>query len=162
MKVDRTNSKALFTPMLSIAQNLVYQKPITSGLHQILSRATMIAQVNKEKLIGLGKKLTLRTDGRPNGNSPVTFVIYHVPFENSADKAIGSFDVPTIDHSRIKHLELVRWTIQEINNVAPGSEVIVCTDESFARQIEDLKPTIVIPEVEKIDRCITEQRLIIQ
>ena len=143
------NDLFLFTPMLSVGQKLKYQREITNGLHRILTRATMIAQENKEKLIQLGKKLTLEINGEPDGNHPISFVIYHVPFESSADKAIGSFDVPTIDHAKIKHLDLVRWTIQEIRSVAPEAEVIVCTDEVFAEQIKDLNTTILIPKVEK-------------
>ena len=143
------NEIFLFTPMLSVGQKLKYQREITNGLHRILTRATMIAQENKEKLIQLGKKLTLEINGEPDGNHPISFVIYHVPFESSADKAIGSFDVPTIDHAKIKHLDLVRWTIQEIRNVVPEAEVIVCTDEVFAEQIKDLNPTILIPKVDK-------------
>ena len=143
------NEIFLFTPMLSVGQKLKYQRKITNGLHRILTRATMIAQENKEILIQLGKKLTLEINGEPDGNHPISFVIYHVPFESSADKAIGSFDVPTIDHAKIKHLDLVRWTIQEIRNVVPEAEVIVCTDEVFAEQIKDLNPTILIPKVDK-------------
>ena len=143
------NEIFLFAPMLSVGQKLKYQRRITNGLHRILTRATMIAQENKEILIQLGKKLTLEINGEPDGNHPISFVIYHVPFESSADKAIGSFDVPTIDHAKIKHLDLVRWTIQEIRSVVPEAEVIVCTDEVFAEQIKDLNPTILIPKVEK-------------
>lgn len=143
------NEIFLFAPMLSVGQKLKYQRRITNGLHRILTRATMIAKENKEILIQLGKKLTLEINGEPDGNHPISFVIYHVPFESSADKAIGSFDVPTIDHAKIKHLDLVRWTIQEIRSVVPEAEVIVCTDEVFAEQIKDLNPTILIPKVEK-------------
>ena len=149
MNTNQDINKALVAPMLSVAQNLSYQKPITNGLHKILSRATMLAQVNKEKLIQFGKKCTLKTTGKLDGSHPITFVIYHVPFDTSADKAIGSFDVPTIDHAKIKHLELVRWTIQEIKNVVPEAEIVVCTDIPFAEKIQDLEPSILIPEVEK-------------
>ena len=114
MKRNQDINKTLVAPMLNVAQNLSYQKPITSGLHQILSRATMLAKVNKDKLIQIGKKCTLQTTGKINGSNPITFVIYHVPFDTSADKAIGSFDVPTIDHAKIKHLELFAGLLKKL------------------------------------------------
>ena len=141
--------KGLHTPMLSIRENNIYQRPITDGLWAILSRARQIAATNKEQLIKNGYKLTLPIKGKPIGKSLVTFVIYHVPFESSQDKSIGSFDVPTIDHSKIKHLELVRWTIKAIQKTAPQAEIVVCTDEEFGAKLKDLKPTILVPEVER-------------
>ena len=141
--------KGLYTPMLSINGNNLYQKTITDGLSTILSRAQEIGAKNKDQLIQSGYALTLPIQGKPIGYSPVTFVIYHVPFEANQDKSIGSFDVPTIDHSKIKHLELVRWTIQAIQDIVPQAEIIVCTDEEFGEQLKDLKPTILIPSVER-------------
>ena len=141
--------KGLYTPMLSIGGNNIYQKTITDGLWTILSRARQIAAQNKDQLIQNGYALTLPIQGRPIGQSPVTFVIYHVPFEKSQDKSIGSFDVPSIDHSKIKHLELVRWTIQAIQETVPQAEIVVCTDEEFGGNLRDLKPTILVPAVER-------------
>ena len=123
--------------MLSIGGNNIYQRSITDGLWTILSRARKIAATNKKQLIKNGYKLTLPIKGKPKGESPITFVIYHVPFEASQDKSIGSFDVPTIDHSKIKHLELVRWTIKAgvtarfAPNLMPINEgVIICESHS--------------------------------
>ena len=141
--------KGLYTPMLSIGGNKIYQRPITDGLWTILSRAQEIATKNEYQLIQSGYALTLPVQGKPIGQSPVTFVIYHVPFEASQDKSIGSFDVPKIDHSKIKHLELVRWTIQAIQGTVPQAEIIVCTDEEFGDNLKDLKPTILIPKTER-------------
>ena len=141
--------KGLYTPMLSIGGNNIYQRPIADGLWTILSRAREIAATNKDQLIQNGYKLTLPIKGKPKGNSPITFVIYHVPFEASQDKSICSFDVPTIDHSKIKHLELVRWTIKAIQEAAPQAEILVCTDKEFGGKLKDLKPTILVPEVER-------------
>ena len=141
-------SKFLYAPMLSIAGNS-YQRVITEGLWNILSRARLIARENKKQLIQEGYKLKLNIQGKPKGTQPINFVIYHVPFDQDENKLIGSFDVPKIDHSKIKHLELVRWTIIAIKQTCPDAEVIVCTDEEFGRSIEDLNPTILIPDVEK-------------
>ena len=151
MKKTQTSAMAsnLHAPMLSINANNIYQRHIADGLWTILSRARQIALENKSHLIRAGHNLTLPIKGSPAGDKPITFVIYHVPFENKENKSIGSFDVPTIDHSKIKHLELVRWTIQAIQRVVPDSEIVVCTDEPFGELLSDLKPTIVVPEVEK-------------
>lgn len=151
MKKDQAPNiqKGLYTPILSIGGNNIYQRPITDGLWTILSTARKIAATNKDQLIQNGYKLTLPIKGKPIGQSPITFVIYHVPFEKSQDKSIGSFDVPTIDHSKIKHLELVRWTIKAIQETVPQAEIVVCTDEEFGEKLKDLKPTILIPEVER-------------
>ena len=135
--------------MLSLAGNMQYQRSITDGLWTILSRAQILASQKKEQLILDGHHLTLPIDGRPLGNRPVTFVIYHVPFEADEDKTIGSFDVPAIDHSKIKHLELVRWTIRAIKENVPQAEVVICTDQRFGEKIADLKPTLIFPKVER-------------
>ncbi len=141
-------SKFLHTPMLSIAGN-TYQRTVTEGLWSILSRARMVAQKNKKQLTQEGYGLMLNIKGKPKGTQPVNFVIYHVPFDKGGDKSIGSFDVPTIDHTKIKHLELLRWTIRAIQQTCPDAEIIVCTDEVFGSTIADLHPTILIPDVEK-------------
>ena len=141
--------EGLFAPLLSIGENNIYQRQITEGLWSILSRAQMIAAKNKDNLIRSGRALTLPIQGRPIGESPVTFVIYHVPFDATQDKSIGSFDVPTIDHSRIKHLELVRWTIKAIQKTTPQAEIVICTDEEFGDKLKDLKPTILVPKTER-------------
>ena len=144
-----TNTKKfLYTPMLSISGNS-YQRSVTEGLWSILSRARIKARENKNKLIQDGYQLTLGIQGIPKGDRPISFVIYHVPFAKDKNKSIGSFDVPAIDHSKIKHLELVRWTIQAIQQACPDAEIIICTDKNFGKKIIDLKPTILIPEVEK-------------
>ena len=140
-------NKLLYTPMLSITGN-TYARGITEGLWSILSRARLIARENQQQLIQQGYQLTLNIQGRPKGTQPINFVIYHVPFDQDQDKSIASFDVPPIDHNKIKHLELVRWTIQAIKQTCPDAEIIVCTDEKFGRSIEDLNPTILIPDVE--------------
>ena len=140
--------KLLYAPMLSIGGN-TYQRTVTEGLWNILSRARLVARENQQQLILEGYQLKLNILGKPKGTQPINFVIYHVPFDQDHDKSIGSFDVPTIDHSKIKHLELVRWTIQAIKQTCPDAEVIVCTDATFGKSIEDLNPTILIPEVEK-------------
>ena len=64
--------KGLYTPMLSIGGNNIYQRPITDGLWTILSRAQEIAAKNKEQLIQNGYNLTLPIQGKPRGQSPVT------------------------------------------------------------------------------------------
>ena len=104
----------LDTPLLSIKGNNRYHRSITDGLLKILGRATLIAGINKQKLIQKGHKIKLPIEGKLRGDTGITFVIYHVPFTKSGDKSIGSFDVPKIDHSKIKHLEIVRWTIKSI------------------------------------------------
>lgn len=134
--------------MLSIAGN-TYQRHITDGLLTIINRARELAHKNKTQLIREGSELKLDIKGKPKGTQPINFVIYHVPFDQDADKSIGSFDVPKIDHTKIKHLELVRWAIKAIQETCPDAEVIVCTDNNFAETIADLKPTILIPHVEK-------------
>jgi hypothetical protein len=142
-------SRNLHTPMLSIASKAQYQRPVTEGLWTILSSARTISTQKKAELIHNGRKLTLAIDGRPLGNRPVTFVIYHVPFDSNENKTIGSFDVPPIDHSKIKHLELVRWTIKAIRRNVPQAEVVLCTDRSFGAKLLDLNPTLLFPEVER-------------
>ncbi len=151
MKKDQAPNiqKSLYTLILSIGGNNIYQRTITDGLWTILSTAREIAARNKDQLIQNGYKLTLPLKGKPIGQSPITFVIYHVPFEKSQDKSIGSFDVPTIDHSKIKHLELVRWTIKAIQETVPHAEIVVCTDEEFGEKLKELKPTILVPAVER-------------
>lgn len=134
--------------MLSIGGN-TYQRKVTEGLWNILSRARLVARENQQQLTLEGYQLKLDIQGKPKGTRPINFVIYHVPFDQDHDKSIGSFDVPRIDHSKIKHLELVRWTIQAIQDTCPDAEVIVCTDETFGNAIADLHPTILIPDVEK-------------
>ena len=141
--------------MLSIAGN-IYQRPITEGLWRILSRARLVARENQQQLTQKGYQLKLNIQGKPKGTQPINFVIYHVPFEQDQDKTIASFDVPRIDHTKIKHLELVRWTIQAIQQTCPDAEIIVCTDETFGEAIADLQPTILIPDVEN-DQCTTAQ-----
>ena len=141
-------NKFLYTPMLSIA-GTTYQRTVTDGLLTILNRARIVAQKNKTRLIHEGSLLKLDIQGKPKGTKPINFVIYHVPFDQDADKSIGSFDVPKIDHTKIKHLELVRWTIKAIKAACPDAEIIICTDNSFANAISDLKTTILIPDVEK-------------
>jgi len=148
MQKPKDIKKSLYTPMLSIRGN-TYSRSITDGLSFILARARLIARENKTKLTQTGKELKLNIKGKPLGTKPITFVIYHVPFDKDQNKSIGSFDVPQIDHSKIKHLELVRWTIQEIKRSCPEAEVVLCTDENFGNSIADLNPTILIPEVEK-------------
>jgi len=139
----------LYAPMLSISGQNTYQRKITDGLWTILGRARHIASQKKQELIQIGHDLTLPIDGHIKGNADISFVIYHVPFEKEKNTSIGSFDVPDIDHSRIKHLELVRWTIQAIHETVPSAEVIVCTDQQFGSQLSDLNPTILIPSVER-------------
>ena len=141
-------NKFLYTPMLSVGGK-TYQRSVTNGLWEILSRARLVAKENKQQLIQNGYQLKLNIQGKPNGTQPISFVIYHVPFDQHQSKSIGSFDVPTIDHSKIKHLELVRWTIKAIKETCPDAEIIVCTDEKFGNSIADLNPTILIPHVEK-------------
>ena len=138
----------LDTPLLSIKGNNQYHRSITDGLLKILGRATLIAEINKQKLIQKGCHITLPIEGKLRGNTGVTFVIYHVPFTKSGDKSIGSFDVPKIDHSKIKHLEIVRWTIKSIQEAVPNAEIVICTDEQFGSQLKDLNPTIIIPDVD--------------
>lgn len=140
-------SDYLYAPMLSMGGN-TYQRPITEGLWNILNRATRLARDNKQQLIRDGRKLSLDIRGTPKGNRPINFVIYHVPFDQDKNRSIESFDVPTIDHSKIKHVELVRWTINAIRDVCKDAEVIICTNEAFGNALLDLKPTILIPEVE--------------
>ena len=141
--------KLLYAPFTSIRGN-AYERTITEGLWNILSRARLIASKNKKTLIERGHQLKLNIDGKPKGSQPINFVIYHVPFDKNKSNSIKSFDVPTIDHSKINHLELVRWTIQAIKKTCPNAEIIVCTDEYFGHKIKDLDPTILIPEVERI------------
>ena len=148
MQHEIDTGKFLYAPMLSIAGN-IYQRPITEGLWSILSRARLVAKENKEHLIQEGLKLKLNIKGRPKGGRPINFVIYHVPFDQDEDNSISSFDVPKIDHTKIKHLELVRWTIQAIQQTCPDAEIVVCTDEKFGKAIADLNPTILIPDVDK-------------
>ena len=102
---------------------------MTDGLLTILNRARIVAQKNKTRLIHEGSLLKLDIQGKPKGTKPINFVIYHVPFDPDADKSIGS-DVPKIDHTKIKHLELVRWTIKH-KEACPDAEIIICTDNSF-------------------------------
>ena len=44
---------------------------------------------------------------------------------------------------------MVRWTIQAIHETVPSAEVVVCTDYQFGSKLSDLKPTILIPSVER-------------
>ena len=141
-------SKFLYTPMLSI-DGYAYYRPVTDGLQAILSRARLVARENQQQLIQQGYQLILDIQGKPKGKQNLNFVIYHVPFEKNQDKSISSFDVPRIDHNKIEHLELVRWTIQAIKETCPDAEIIVCTDQNFGESIADLNPTILIPEVER-------------
>ena len=145
-KIDTT--KYLYAPMSSITGNM-YQRNIAEGLWTILSRASFIAKKNRDQFIEKGYNLKLDIMGKPKGSQPITFVIYHVPFDSGHNTTIGSFDVPKIDHSRIKHLELVRWTIEAINRTCPDAEVIVCTDQEIGSAIKDMNPTILIPSVER-------------
>ena len=148
MKHPINTSKFLYTPMLSIAGN-TFQRPITDGLWKILSRARLVARENQQELIQQGYQLKLNIQGKPKGTQPINFVIYHVPFAQDKDKSIASFDVPTIDHTKIKHLEFVRWTIQAIQHTCPDAEIVICTDQTFGDELADLQPTILIPEVER-------------
>ena len=145
-KIDTT--KFLYAPMSSITGN-IYQRNIADGLWTILSRASLFARKNKNQFVEEGYNLTLDIKGRPRGTQPITFVIYHVPFDHGQNKTIGSFDVPKIDHSKINHFKLVRWTIQAIKRTCPDAEVIVCTDEIFGNAIKDMNTTILIPSVQK-------------
>lgn len=142
-------STHLYAPLLSIGENNIYQRSITDGLWAILGRAYLIASNNKGRLIDEGRHLLLPIKGRPYGNRPITFVIYHVPFDHAEDKSIASFDVPKIDHSKVNHLELLRWTIKAIQAKVPTAEIVVCTDKQLAAQLRDLNPSILIPQVER-------------
>lgn len=135
--------------MLSLSGGLSYQRQITDGLWTILTRARQLASEHKQALIENGRKSTLTIQGRLRGDAPITFVIYHVPFEAKADQAIGSFDVPAIDHSKINHAGLVRQTIKAILSTHPQAEVVLCTDEAFGSQMQDLGISVVYPEVER-------------
>ena len=139
----------LYTPMLSLSGGLSYQRKITDGLWTILTRARQLAEEHKETLIQEGRVSTLPIHGRIRGDALITFVIYHVPFEAKADQAIGSFDVPVIDHSKINHTKLVRQTIKAILSTHPQAEVVLCTDEAFGAQMRDLGVTLLYPEVER-------------
>ena len=141
--------KDLYAPMLSIGGGHTFERIITDGLWSILSRARLIAKGNKDQLIQHGYNLTLPIDGKLSGNRPVTFVIYHVPFDVTQDKSIGSFDVTKIDHSKIKHFKLVRWAITAIRETVPQAEIVICTDQEFGNKLKDLNPTILIPKVER-------------
>lgn len=141
--------KCLYTPMLSLSGGLAYQRQITDGLWTILTRARQLASEHKQELIENGRNSTLTIRGKLRGDAPITFVIYHVPFEAKADQAIGSFDVPVIDHSKINHVALVRQTIKAILRTHPQAEVVLCTDETFGAQMQDLGISLVYPEVER-------------
>ena len=84
------------------------------------------------------------TDGKA-----LSFVIYHVPFDKNKNQNIGSFDVPNIDHSRIKHLELVQWTIKAIQEACPNAEIILCTDKEFGQKMNNSKIKTIYPKVDR-------------
>ncbi len=146
---QKTYANTLFAPLLSSNLAGNYQRGIAEGLWNILYRATLIAKKYKDKLISIGMKATLHIEGQPKGNHPITYVIYHVPFEESENKAIGSFDVPSIDHSKIKHLELIKWTIQAIQEQSPNAEVVLCTDKNFGSQLNNQDISLIYPNVER-------------
>ena len=141
--------KCLYTPMLSLSGGLAYQRQITDGLWTILTRARQLASEHKQELIENGRNSTLTIRGKLRGDAPITFVIYHVPFEAKADQAIGSFDVPVIDHSKINHVALVRQTIKAILRTHPQAEIVLCTDETFGAKIQDLGISLVYPQVDR-------------
>lgn len=141
--------KTLYTPMLSLSGGLNYQRKITDGLWTILTRARQLAEEHKDTLVKKGSVSTLPIRGSIRGDAPITFVIYHVPFEAKADQSIGSFDVPVIDHSKINHAKLVRQTIKAILSTHPQAEVVLCTDEAFGAQMQDLGVSLIYPEVER-------------
>ena len=148
-QIQKNFQNTLYAPLLSTSLASTYQRGITDGLWQILHRATRIAKIHKKKLIASGINAILEIKGKPRGDHPITYVIYHVPFEESENKSIGSFDVPTIDHSKIQHLDLVKWTIEAIRDKSPDAEIVLCTDKNFGKKINDENVTLIYPDVER-------------
>ena len=95
MKHQINTSKFLYTPMLSIAGNS-YQRPITDGLWTILSRARLVAREDERQLITQGYQLKLNIQGKPKGTQAINFVIYHVPFDQNADKSMAALMFPEL------------------------------------------------------------------
>ena len=56
-------NKFLYTPMLSI-EGKTYQRSVTNGLWEILSRARLVAKENKKQLIQNGYQLNLNIQGK--------------------------------------------------------------------------------------------------
>lgn len=146
--MNKDISKHLYAPMLSLNGGLSYQRKITDGLWTILTRARQLASEHKETLIQNGRLSVLNFQGSIRGNTPITFVIYHVPFEAKADQSIGSFDVPVIDNSKINHSRLLHKTIESIHRSHPNVEVVLCTDKEFGAQMKHLDVSLVYPDVE--------------
>lgn len=138
----------LYTPMLGIWDDK-FSRSVTDGLWTILQRAQMMATIDRERLVENGKKLTLPMKGTINPRKEVTFVIYHVPFDQNKDKRICSFDVPIIDHSKVNHLELLKWSVENIRQTCPEAEIIICTDEEFGERMKDLNISILRPRVDR-------------
>ena len=149
-KKQETNLNThLYGPMLSFGSFSGYSRQITEGLWTILGRAQYIAKTQRDSLIKKGKDLQLEIRGDTNKKNMVTFVIYHVPFNKNADKSIGSFDIPEIDHSKIKHEKLMDLTISAIKATVPDSRIILCTTEEFGNKFKGKGIDIIIPQVEK-------------
>ena len=87
------SDKKLYTPMLSIAGSLIYNKNLSKRLWSILYRSSIAARKYKTNMIREGKQLTLKMDGQPKGNSKITFVLYHVPIAKAHNNLIETFDI---------------------------------------------------------------------
>ena len=149
MNIPNNIKSKTYGRLLNTHGGVVYSRKITDGLWTILARATAIAQNKKKELINAGKSITLPIKNDLKVGKKLSFVIYHVPFDKNKNQSIGSFDVPNIDHSKIKHQELVQWTIKAIEEVCPHAEIILCTDQEFGDRINNSKVKLIYPNVDK-------------
>ena len=140
-------------PFLGLSGKNVYQRKITDGLWVVLTRARLIATHEKSQLENRGQSLKVELKAlfksREYSADCTTFVIYHVPFDKNKNVNIRSFDVPTIDHSRIDHTKLVSESIRRIHNVYKNARVILCTSPEFGLKLKDSGAEIIIPKVDK-------------
>ena len=128
-----------------------YQRKITDGLWVVLTRARLIAssersKLEEEKIIKGRAKDSIKVGHiklTAQHLSSTMYLLIKIKID------IGSFDVPTIDHSRINHAKLVSDSIERIYKIYKNARIILCTSPEFGLELKDSGAEIIIPNVDK-------------
>ncbi len=142
MKID---SLPIYYLNCRVSYNLRRDEP--EGVWKGLYRATNLARVNKSELITSGKSLCTNLNGQVDISKELTFVIYHVPI-NESESELKALDVPRIDFKNINHSKLLRHTINSILHNNSNCQIILLTSLRFAEHFSDLPVSILAPNVD--------------
>lgn len=144
-----TNQNKTPAMLLAIDGEVLYQGGIVSGVKTILEEARNIANNLTSNDILEGKKNTIPLRGeKPDNKKKFSVVIYHIPFKETESSIIKSFDIPESDHKSIDHENVIRKSIDSINETIEGVEIILCTTKAFGEKFNDKNLKKVYPQAD--------------